>query len=66
MICSSDAEARLRICGKLLDGGKGRQGPETLTLIGCGHEREGKVQKEKGGERNRGRNARKRGTTRNV
>ena len=53
---------RLRICGKLLDGGKGRQGPETLTLIGCGH----MTIKKEGSERNAEGDARKIGTIRNV
>jgi hypothetical protein len=49
------------MCGKLLDGGKGRQGPETLMLIGCGH-----VTGRKGLERNTKGNARERGTIRNA
>jgi hypothetical protein len=53
---------RLRICGKLLDGGKGRQGPETLTLIGCGY----MTIRKKGSERNAEGNAKKIWTIRNV
>lgn len=37
---------RLRICGKLLDGGKGRHRPETLMLIECGHITERKIVRE--------------------